>query len=130
MRGRKAPGVGSRRQQTLATMLANMPSKRPDRRKRPPAALEDAHLGRDDGEDVAVMVGDVGAFLAPKSIRDATSRQRRLASELQRHVRDIEAARVQLQMTVVDARAEGLSWSAIGWCVGLTGEAARKRFGD
>jgi hypothetical protein len=33
-------------------------------------------------------------------------------------------------MQVVDARAEGLSWEAIGWCMGLTGEAVRKRFGS
>ena len=110
-----------------------MPSKRPQRRRRPPAALEDASLGRDDldgGEDLAVIVGGSGAFLAPRSIRQATSRQRDVAARLQGLVRELDGLRVQLQMAVVDARAEGLSWSTIGWCVGLTGEAARKRFGE
>ena len=110
-----------------------MPSKRTDRRKRPPASLEDASLGREDldgGEDLAVLLGGHGAVLAPRSIRSASPRQQAVVARMQRSVRDIEAARVQLQMAVVDARAEGLSWSAIGWCVGLTSDAARKRFGE
>ncbi len=110
-----------------------MPSKRPNRRSRPSPVedTEDLTLGSESSENVAVMLGgDGAAYFAPRSIREATPRQQSAAARIQTTVRLLGQGQVQLQMQVVDARFEGLSWEAIGWCMGLTGEAVRKRFGS
>jgi hypothetical protein len=40
---------------------------------------------------------------------------------------EIDAARRQL---VATARGRGLSWDGVGWLLGVSGEAARQRFGS
>lgn len=38
-------------------------------------------------------------------------------------------AQLEIEAGVHAARAQGVSWAALGWAVGTTGEAARKRWG-
>lgn len=111
-----------------------MPTKRQDRRPRPSDVNASADVRVGGGvlertDDVGVMrIEDGRALLAPRAIRDATHGQREAAWRLQQLAADLQQLQVQLQMAVVDARAQGLSWETIGWCVGLTGQAVRKRF--
>ncbi|HVM01905.1 MAG TPA: hypothetical protein VM263_04475 [Acidimicrobiales bacterium] len=60
----------------------------------------------------------------PAEVKDATAlRAVRSAFLARAH------AERQLEEAVSSARAEGLSWSAIGAMVGTSGEAARQRYG-
>ena len=62
--------------------------------------------------------------MEPHDLRDATAL---------RAVRDAVLARAEAERTlrdaIVQARADGHSWAAIGAMVGTSGEAARQRYG-
>lgn len=70
------------------------------------------------------------AYFIPRSLRNAGPAGQEAASALGSAVREIEEARQRIADAVVVARAEGLSWDSIGWCLGITGTAVRRRFGD
>ena len=88
-----------------------------------------------DGQDVTVRVaegvdGSRSAVLLPASARRLNGEQTEVLSQMQH--RAIAAGRIRRELDdlAVEARDVGISWSLIGWSVGLTGEAARQRWGD
>lgn len=83
----------------------------------------------DAGDVSIVRTPSGGAFFAPASLRRLDGEQQEVAASLQRAA--LAALQVQqlVAQQVDEARAAGLSWSAIGWCLGVTGEASRQRFG-
>lgn len=89
-------------------------------------------LGNEDfgAEDVAVVLTELsGAAILPRSITRASSAAQATAADLQ-HVRaEIHRLYVVLEEAVGVGREQGLSWPAIGWCLGVSGDAARKRYG-
>lgn len=85
----------------------------------------------DDETPVAIMRTDDGkAVLVPVGVQ-------RLRGEALWAFARVEAgavaraeAQVVIASAVVEARAQGVSWASLGWALGTTGEAARKRFGE
>ena len=82
--------------------------------------------------DVKVFRDAMGAhaYVIPRSLRNLTPEQERLAAGVQLVGRQRLEADEQLEYLVSAGRASGLSWSALGWCLGVTGEAVRKGYGD
>lgn len=89
----------------------------------------------DPGEDVRVYLsesvdGHRQAVALPASIRRLSGERLDVIHEVQDVARQMELLRAQLDQLVPEARELGVSWAAIGFSVGLTGEAARQRWGD
>ena len=85
-----------------------------------------------DGEPLAVVVrqqGRLAAAILPASVSKLSGDQLEVVSDLQHLAADIADRQMQLGRLVDEARDLGVSWVAIGWSVGTTGEAARQRFG-
>ena len=82
-----------------------------------------------DDEDVLVMKDDLGrASVVPRSLR-------KLDPEIRQEVRGLMDAAMRVQdaqddvgARVAELRDQGVPWSAIGWAVGTSGDAARKRW--
>jgi hypothetical protein len=85
-----------------------------------------------DGSDGVAIGRDVlgQAYFVPRSIRNAGPEAQVVAASLQDAVRVIERMREQIGEGVAAGRAEGMSWDALGWCLGITGEAVRVRYGE
>lgn len=69
------------------------------------------------------------AALVPRSIKGATPEQGAYLSAIQKTSAEMAELSERLDHLVPEARAEGLSWEAIGWVLGTTGSAVRKRWG-
>jgi len=87
-----------------------------------------------ESEGVAVRVGtdEFGvrtAYFLPVRLRNANPRQQGLIRDVQQVVRRHVDVLAELGVLVADMRQSGLSWDSIGWCVGLSGDGARKRWG-
>lgn len=87
------------------------------------------------GEGVEVRThvnawGESEAFFMPVKLRRASPLQRDLLRECQSVVRRHITVLAQLDDVVQRMRAAGLSWDSIGWCVGMSGAGARKRWGE
>jgi hypothetical protein len=67
--------------------------------------------------------------LRPRSIRLATPHAQGIAADLMSIANRIEELEADLSEMVWAGRDAGLSWEAIGFSVGTTGSAARKRWG-
>lgn len=103
--------------------LGSMPSRDDHEPMRP--------MSGDPGEDgVAFVRTNAGAAVVPRSLARMTADQGDVVAEMQRAGFVIQREQRALRELVRDAREVGLSWDAIGWCVGLTGEGARKRYGE
>lgn len=90
-------------------------------------------LTEDDSAEIVKVQGSHGpqALMLPQSIRRKLDQEGLLvAADLQYAVRQITKLQEGIDETVQDARAMGLSWATIGWCVGLTAEGARKKWSD
>ena len=83
-----------------------------------------------DGEDVLVMADANGPTIVPRSLEKLRGEDRAVMAEVMRAAAAVMQAQAALSELVADARDRGVSWSAIGWSVGTTGEAARQRWGD
>ena len=94
--------------------------------------LDPVHVGNEEHDDeaVAVMRGQLHAAFVPVSIGRLDDDQVSLLGALQHIVLEIADRHDQLERLVAEARGEGISWSAIGWSIGTTGEGARKRYAD
>jgi hypothetical protein len=111
--------------------------KRPDTRppRRPLPDLDPSVGATDTDEDVSLIVATDGegnrhAVVLPRSISRLSEHQTFYVKALQRNAIQMEGLRQALDTLVDEARDEGVSWSAIGWSLGTTGEAARQRWGD
>lgn len=89
-------------------------------------------LEHDDGVIISARGrGDLRtAVLRPSSVDRATPAQHDALHDLQRSALAVRDAQAALREDVEHARALGVSWGLIGWCVGTSGEAARQRYGD
>ena len=135
-------------QQTLPTLVGNimvelgMTTRRTSRAKSPPrlrsvAAVSDYYdtatsLGNgtsDDDEVAIVLTAGGGAVFVPQSLRNGSPKQLELARTLQRTVIKRQLLMDQVEDLVGQLRDGGVSWDSIGWCVGTTGEASRRRWG-
>jgi hypothetical protein len=65
----------------------------------------------------------------PRSVTRLDEKGQQLLKELQVAAAQIQDAERRVREGVGRLRGNGVSWSAIGWCVGTSGEAARQRFG-
>ena len=85
-------------------------------------------------EDVDVKVfrdaAGAHAYVLPRSLRNLTPEQERVAAGVQLVGRQRLDADEQLEYLVAAGRAAGLSWPALGWCLGVTGDAVRKAYGE
>lgn len=93
----------------------------------------DAVVGSGWDGDVSVVVRDEGgareAIFLPRGITRLGEEGFEIAHELQHITGALRIGTERLEAAVRDARALGLSWDSIGFCVGTTGEAARQRWG-
>ncbi len=82
-----------------------------------------------EGVEITRTAGGQGV-LVPRAVGRLTGAALQAAAELQ----DLAMLRArvaeQVDEAVMDARAEGLSWSAIGWSLGTSAQAAQKRWGS
>ncbi len=83
-----------------------------------------------DQEDIIFVRTESGAtVIVPRSVRNASSEAQETLSATALKAEQINAALGDLEDLVAACRANGLSWDAVGWAVGTTGSAARKRWG-
>lgn len=73
---------------------------------------------------------DGTAVLLPRSARRLDEDQTLTLRELQSLGSQIAILEQQSHEVAREARDAGISWSLIGWALGLTGEAARLRYSD
>lgn len=93
----------------------------------------DRRFAADDFPDdsVAIIRTPSGAALAlPNSARRLDEEGLMTVRELQSIGHQLAILEGQAETVAAECRASGVSWSLIGWCLGLTGEAARRRYGD
>jgi hypothetical protein len=71
-----------------------------------------------------------GGYVLPRSIARLTGH----AEVVVQHLQHLAITRQELEDAIAEAVLEGrqlgVSWNAIGWSVGTTGDAARKRWSD
>jgi hypothetical protein len=68
------------------------------------------------------------AYLLPRAVKGLTGRALERYIDLQDAEREIWALREHQDDYVRELRAAGVSWASLGFAVGITGEAARKRW--
>ncbi len=87
-------------------------------------------IGTDDpGESVGVMrTASRQAVILPRALMKLRGEQLEAAADLQHVVAELMRWQVKVDEAVADARAQGLSWGAVGWCVGTTAQAAQRRW--
>lgn len=84
-----------------------------------------------DDDGVTVSFGPDGrAMFKPRWLREASPAVVRDAEKLQSIAGALALGQEQLTVWVERSRRDGMSWERIGWCLGITGEAVRKRFGE
>lgn len=67
------------------------------------------------------------AVFVPPTPRNVQAADQAIVAELQALAVAETVARAALDVVVRQARAAGLSWFSIGWAIGLTGEAVKRR---
>jgi len=93
------------------------------------------HLGigrthrEEDGDVGITRTPEGGLVILPVSVRRLTGEALEVASDIQAVAAEIGALQERLTEGVAYGRQVGLSWGVIGWSVGTTGDAARKRWG-
>jgi hypothetical protein len=77
-----------------------------------------------------VRLGEVEIrAVEPRSVKALKARDRQAVSDLVSVTGAIHDAQRKQVVAVRSLRSAGVSWGAIGWAVGTTGEAARQRWG-
>lgn len=82
------------------------------------------------GDDVLIEVLDGHAAMVPRSLKRLPAESKLLMAEGIKRVQAIYELQNELESLIADMRDANVSWAAIGWVLGTTGEAARQRFGD
>lgn len=120
-------------------MPPSKPRKKAAPRSRParaglPRDVLDVRSGRADAPEGGVILhvphDGAPAYFEPISVRNSSPTQRAALQALGSTARALQIGADQLQDQVNAARDLGVSWNSIGWMIGLTGDAVRKRFGD
>jgi hypothetical protein len=81
-------------------------------------------------DGVSILRSETGrvAFV-PRSVGRLTGDALDVASEIQEVVVRIREDQERLEVLVREGREIGVSWAAIGWCVGVTAQGAQQRWG-
>lgn len=92
-------------------------------------------MGEGYDEAVRVQVGKRAdgsrmAGLVPASAGRLSAAALEPLSDLQRLGTEIRALQDQVPDLVREARSLGVSWDLLGWALGRTGEAVRRRYAD
>lgn len=94
------------------------------------STLTPAAIGHDEAWDVDVLrTPGGGVVLLPTTVRRLCGGQLELVRELQGITVGLRQLEDSRELVVSAARSAGVSWGAIGWSVGTTGDAARRRWG-
>lgn len=107
--------------------------KTPARRSRAvPADLDELNVqGNDDlSGDVTVAVRDGVAMLKPPGFDRLDPDVRAALVDVMMLVGQRRALGREIDQAVRHLRGHGVSWGVLGWCVGLTSEGARRRWGE
>ena len=95
-------------------------------------AFDPVTIGTDEAAEggVSIIRSETGrvAFV-PRSVERLAGEALEIAGEMQEVVVSIREGQQALDGLVFEGRESGMSWAAIGWCVGTSGEAARQRWG-
>jgi len=83
-----------------------------------------------DDEDVAIMKDDEGrATLVPRSLSRLSAEARSQTREIREVAEQIHGLQAKLDALILEGRDEfGLSWNAIGWSIGTSGQNAHRRW--
>ena len=81
-------------------------------------------------EGVVIRRIDGQAVVLPRSLRNLDGEAVKAAARLQLLARQRVDIDEELEYLVGAGRAAGLSWNALGWCLGVTGDAVRKAYGQ
>lgn len=100
--------------------------------------LEDMHPmedGKAAAKGVTVRVvtdsdGNRSAVLVPVAFARLSQEAVEVVADLQRKALALREIGEQVEALVIESRNVGASWAVIGWSVGTTGDAARKRWGE
>lgn len=87
-------------------------------------AVQDDHLVKSTGEPLEM------AAVEPRTVAALGHDARELVRELQAATIAARRAQEEQRRLVGLLRRYRAPWSALGWALGTTGEAARQRFGD
>jgi hypothetical protein len=90
--------------------------------------IRQAQYALEDEDFAVVRERDGSIVIVPRSLRNAGEAKRSAANALMKAACEYEAAGRLVEELVDEARDLRLSWDAIGWAVGTTGSAARKRW--
>jgi hypothetical protein len=91
--------------------------------------IREAHYALDSEDVVIVREHDGTVVIVPKSLRNAPPERRAAVTALTKAAAAYEEAGHLVDELVAEARDNRVSWDGIGWAVGTTGSAARKRWG-
>ena len=79
---------------------------------------------------VHTVAGQQHAVVVPRTVQRLSGEAAEVLYEIQRDALEIEKRRDHISELVPLARDLGVSWSAIGWSIGTTPQAAQQRFTD
>jgi len=102
---------------------------------RPEPEWEDVPLIPDEDQPAGVEVARAAggkAFFQPvehRAARGLSGPKQAALADLQEHARALAGMRDHLRELVDDCREQGISWSLIGWSLGITAEGARQAYG-
>lgn len=88
-----------------------------------------AELPEGDSASV-VRTAEGRAVILPWAVRNLRGQALEACAVLERIAIQNQEGRERQGLAVVQAREHGVSWDTIGWMVGTTGDAARKRYSD
>lgn len=66
----------------------------------------------------------------PRAVEGASRGQKWALDALRRAEVERRAATAAVDKRALRARKSGLSWASIGWALGMSGQAAHKRYGE
>ena len=104
--------------------------------KRKQVALEDLEpMGDEVASRNGVQVrtataadGHRSTVIVPRAFARLSQEGMEVVADLQREALALRDIRDRVEALVIESREAGASWDVIGWSVGTTGDAARKRW--
>ena len=115
---------------TLGSMTTKKPAKKAAAKRPNPWPLGFDPMG-DFGDDAVVdfwKSPQGEALVLPRSAGRLDGERFAMLRDLQRHGHELRSLESHVDSLAEACHAEGISWSLIGFAIGLTGEAARQRY--
>lgn len=96
--------------------------------------LEDAlepfdPMGDDVGEVALMRTPDGAVVFVPRAIQSLSGAGLSAFGDLEKASMALREAQLEVEKCVAECRAAKVSWNSVGWVLGITGSAARQRFG-